>query len=67
MTEDIREYLTERKYTHQMPFVCTGDQRSAVEEYARERKISRAAAIRDAIDRFFGLKDGENPEREVSA
>lgn len=58
------------RYTEQMPFVGTPEQKRQIEEEAErlsqryERKVSRAEVIRLAIDRYFASADvmsGEGP------
>ncbi len=51
----------ERRYTKQFPFVGTETQQRKIEERAAATRRSRAAVIRECIDREFGLDDGEEP------
>ena len=52
------------RYTSQMPFVGTPEQRACVDAEADERSISVSQVIRDAIDARYGLVDGRHPATE---
>lgn len=52
----------ESKYTKQMAFVGTETQDSRIEEESQRRKTSKAAVLRAAIDKRYGLVDGEEPD-----
>jgi len=51
----------EAKLTKQMPFVGTPTLRALVDKESKSSKISRASIIRDALDKRYGLVDGEYP------
>ena len=52
----------ERKYAKQFPFVGTLTQRAMIEKEADRRRTSLAGVVRAAVDKYFGLVDGEQPE-----
>lgn len=49
------------KYTEQMPFVSTKAQKQAVLDLAGREGLSQADVIRNAVDAYFGMDDGEWP------
>jgi len=51
----------EARLTKQMPWVGTPTQRAAVESASAAAKISRAEVVRQALDKIFGLSNGELP------
>lgn len=49
------------KYTKQMPFVGTPTQKQAILDRASREGKSQADVVREAVDGYFGLVDGEWP------
>lgn len=56
----------EPRYTEQMPFVGTPTQRLRIEQEATKRRTSLADVVRRAVDGYFGLVNGEEPEAKES-
>lgn len=50
----------EATLTEQFPFVGTKSQRDRIETEARERGVSRARVIRDALDHYFSCEGADH-------
>ena len=53
----------EPRYTEQMPFVGTPTQREKIRAEADRRRTSLAEVVRRCVDKYFGLVDGEEPDK----
>lgn len=49
------------RFTEQIPVVCTPAQRAVLETDADSQGVSLASVVRAALDRTYGLEDGEFP------